>query len=38
VQEVQKRYRNDADVVRAIRRLVNSGSLVLSGTFAGHRF
>jgi hypothetical protein len=38
VQEVQRRYRNDADVVRAIRRMVNSGAVVLTGSFAGARF
>ena len=35
VQEVQKRVRNDAEVVRIIRWLVNSGAVVLTGTFAG---
>jgi hypothetical protein len=35
VQEVQKRFENDADVVRKIRFLVNSGAVVLTGTFAG---
>jgi hypothetical protein len=38
VQEVQRRYRNDADVVRAIRRMVNSGAVILNGNFAGRRF
>lgn len=38
VQEVQKRVRNDAEVVRIIRWLVNSGAVVLTGNFAGRRF
>ena len=35
VQEVQKRVRNDSEVVRIIRWLVNSGAVVLTGNFAG---
>jgi len=38
VQEVQKRVRNDADVVRIVRWLVNSGAVMLTGTFAGRHF
>jgi hypothetical protein len=38
VQEVQRRTRSDAEVVRAVRRLVNSGAVILTGNFAGHRF
>ena len=38
VQEVQKRVRNDAEVVRIIRWLVNSGAVVLTGNFAGRHF
>jgi hypothetical protein len=38
VHEVQKRVRNDADVVRIVRWLVNSGAVMLTGTFAGRHF
>lgn len=38
VQEVQKRVRNDADVVRIVRWLVNSGAVMLTGSFAGRHF
>jgi hypothetical protein len=38
VQEVQQRVANDADVVRIIRWLVNSGTVVLTGSFAGRHF
>jgi hypothetical protein len=38
VQEVQQRFENDADVVRVVRRMVNSGAVVLTGNFAGARF
>jgi hypothetical protein len=38
VQEIQERFENDADVVRAVRRLVNSGRVVLTGNFAGATF
>ncbi len=38
VQEVQKRVRNDAEVVRIVRWLVNSGAVMLTGSFAGHHF
>jgi hypothetical protein len=38
VQEVQRHFENDADVVRAIRYIVNSGAVVLIGNFAGSRF
>jgi len=38
VQEVQKRVRNDAEVVRIIRWLVNSGAVMLTGNFAGRHF
>lgn len=37
VQDVQRRCENDADVVRVVRRLVNSGRVVLTGNFAGQR-
>jgi len=35
VQEVQRRVENDADVVRVVRWMVNTGAVVLTGTFAG---
>src|SRR5262249_20895097 len=35
VDEVQRHVENDADVVRIIRWMVNSGAVVLTGTFAG---
>lgn len=38
VQEVQRVVENDADVVRLVRWLVNSGLVVLTGTFAQRRF
>lgn len=38
VQEVQREFANDADVVRVIRFLVNSGAVVLTGSFAGRTF
>ncbi|MDX2166240.1 MAG: hypothetical protein SF182_04230 [Deltaproteobacteria bacterium] len=38
VQEVQRRVSNDAEVVRVVRWLVNSGTVVLTGNFAGHHF
>jgi hypothetical protein len=38
VHEIQKRVENDADVVRLVRWMVNSGAIVLTGTFAGQRF
>jgi hypothetical protein len=38
VQEIQKRVENDADVVRLVRWMVNSGAIALTGTFAGQRF
>ena len=38
VQEIQKRVENDADVVRLVRWMVNSGAVTLSGTFADRRF
>ena len=38
VQEIQKRVENDADVVRLVRWMVNSGAIVLTGSFAGQRF
>jgi hypothetical protein len=34
VQDVQRQVENDADVVRIIRWMVNSGAVVLTGTFA----
>ena len=37
VQEVQRVFENDADVVRIIRFLVRSGAVELSGNFAGAR-
>jgi hypothetical protein len=38
VQEIQKRVENDADVVRLVRWMVNSGAVTLSGNFADQRF
>jgi hypothetical protein len=38
VVEVQQRVENDAEVVRIIRWLVNSGAVVLTGSFAGSHF
>jgi len=35
VQEIGRHVENDADVVRIIRWMVNSGAVVLTGTFAG---
>ena len=35
VNEVTRQVENDADVVRIIRWMVNSGAVVLTGTFAG---
>jgi hypothetical protein len=35
VHEVTRQVENDADVVRIIRWMVNSGAVVLTGTFAG---
>jgi hypothetical protein len=35
VNEVQRHVENDADVVRIIRWMVNTGAVVLTGTFAG---
>lgn len=35
VQEMGRHVENDADVVRIIRWMVNSGAVVLTGTFAG---
>lgn len=37
VQQVQRVVENDADVVRLVRWLVNSGLVVLTGNFAGSR-
>jgi hypothetical protein len=38
VQEVQRRASSDTEVVRIVRRLVNSGAVVLTGSFAGRIF
>ena len=38
VQEVQRRASSDAEVVRIVRGLVNSGAVVLTGSFAGRTF
>jgi len=38
VQEVQQRAHSDAEVVRVVRWMVNSGVVVLCGNFAGRRF
>lgn len=38
VQEVQRVVENDADVVRLVRWMVNSGLVVLTGNFAQQRF
>lgn len=38
VQEVQRVVENDADVVRLVRWMVNSGLVVLTGNFAAQRF
>ncbi len=38
VQAVQRHVVNDAEVVRIIRFLVNSGAVVLTGSFAGRHF
>ncbi|MEO8601119.1 MAG: hypothetical protein ABI629_00945 [bacterium] len=35
--ELQERIDNDDELVRIVRRLVNSGTIVLTGNFAGHR-
>jgi hypothetical protein len=36
--ELQQRIGDDAEVVRIVRWLVNSGRVVLSGSFAGRHF
>jgi len=38
VQEVQQRVNSDVEVVRIVRWLVNSGTVVLTGSFAGRHF
>jgi hypothetical protein len=38
VQEVQRCVSNDAEVIRVVRWLVNSGTVVLTGSFAGRHF
>jgi hypothetical protein len=38
VQEATQRACSDAEVVRVVRRQVNSGEVVLTGSFAGRRF
>lgn len=38
VQDLQRRTRSDAEVVRRVRSLVNTGAVVLTGNFAGQRF
>lgn len=38
VQDLQRRTRSEAALVRRVRRLVNSGAVVLTGNFAGERF
>jgi hypothetical protein len=37
VQAVQRQVGTDAEVVAVVRWLVNSGAVVLTGTFAGQR-
>jgi hypothetical protein len=37
VLEVQRRIADDSEVVRVVRFLINSGAVVLTGTFAGLR-
>lgn len=38
VQTIQQQVTTDVEVVTIVRWLVNSGLVVLSGTFAGQRF
>jgi hypothetical protein len=38
VLEVGQTARSEAELVRTVRRLVNSGEVVLTGNFAGRRF
>jgi hypothetical protein len=38
VQEVQRQVSNEAEVIRVVRWLVNSGTVVLTGSFAGRHF
>jgi hypothetical protein len=38
VQDLQRRTCSDAEVVRRVRSLVNTGAVVLTGNFAGQRF
>ena len=38
VQDLQRRTSSEAALVRRVRRLVNSGAVVLTGNFAGQRF
>jgi len=38
VQDLQHRTSSEADLVHRVRRLVNSGAVVLTGNFAGQRF
>ncbi|HEX9556680.1 MAG TPA: hypothetical protein VF991_09315 [Reyranella sp.] len=38
VQDLQRRTSSEAELVRRVRRLVNSGAVVLTGNFAGQRF
>src|SRR6266478_112060 len=38
VQDLQRRTSSEAELVRRVRRLVNSGAVVVTGTFAGQRF
>jgi hypothetical protein len=38
VREIQKRVENDADVVRLMRWMVNSGAIAVAAPLAGQRF
>ena len=38
VQDLQRRTSSEAELVRRVRRLVNSGAVLLTGNFAGQRF
>ena len=38
VQDLQRRTRSEAELMRRVRRLVNNGAVVLTGNFAGQRF
>ena len=38
IQDLQRRTYSDAEMVRRVRSLVNTGAVVLTGNFAGQRF